>query len=209
MNQQVFKNEGCLRDRDETLTIDSRLANMNVSSIDTRESAETDVNYPSPFAKQSFEHIVVSRRSLSMDLEERDIDGPVVSVPDIQKKLSISLSRSISISRDYPFREPVNDSREPEEQNYCDFRQDNSEERTSTTNRATQDVLKQILPHDLFLLGLLSPIWGSRICSPDHRCTFSFGLDFFQMLPPMRAENTQCCISGFVPSLDGSKVSHM
>lgn len=138
MNQQALKNESCLRDQDETLTID-RLANMNVSSIDTRESAETNVNYPSPFSKQSFEHIVVSRRSLSMDLEDRDIDSPVVAVSELQKKLSISLSRSISISRDYPFRE-VSDSREQNEQNHCDFRQDRNEERSSATNRATQDI---------------------------------------------------------------------
>jgi hypothetical protein len=126
MNRQVFRNNDCHRDQGDTQCLDSRLANLNVSSLDTSDGSKISLKHLSPIARYSFEHIV-SNPSRSFDIEERED----FEVPVIQKL-------SISFSQEYPFRD-VTDSREPEEEKYCESRGDN-DERTATSPRSSQDI---------------------------------------------------------------------
>jgi hypothetical protein len=129
MDNQVFRsNEPCRRDEpsenDNSLYLD-RLSMMNVSN---HESS----NYLSPHSRYSFENVVSSHCSRSLEIEERE----EFEVPAIPTKLSISFSQ------EYPFREFA-DSREPEEAKDCDERTDCEEPRTAaglTNSRSTQDI---------------------------------------------------------------------
>ena len=130
MNRQVFRsNEQCLRDRGESLCLDSRMANMNVSSVDACDGSTISTRFLSPSEKSSFDHIVASHRSYSVEIEEReDFEVPVF------RKLSSGRSREI------PFREMAADSRDPEDEDYQQHLRSDNDERTEAVGTQSQDV---------------------------------------------------------------------
>ena len=130
MDRQVFRsNEQCLRDHVESLCLDSRMANMNVSSVDACHGSTISTRFLSPSEKNSFDHIVTSYRSYSLDIEEReDFEVPVF------RKLSAGRSREI------PFREIAADSRDPEDEEDQNHLRSENDVRTEAVGRQSQDV---------------------------------------------------------------------
>ncbi len=130
MDNQVFRsNEHCQREQGETLCLDRRMASMNVSSVDACDGSTFSSRYLSPSAKCSFDHIVASHRSCSVELQAReDFEIPVF------RKLSGGRSREI------PPRDMAADSRDPEEDEFQQQSREGNDERTEAVSRQRQEI---------------------------------------------------------------------
>ena len=155
MNQVARSNEHCHSDQSDTLCIDSRLANMNVSSIDTCDGIAISASHLHPREQSSFDHIVFSHRSGSIDIEEReDFEVP------------ISQKLSMSFSQDYAFRE-VADSRDPEDDTAGTNHRVGNDERTASVKRNNQDIFispspgAQVGAYETHSTNSTSSLWAS------------------------------------------------
>ncbi len=160
MDQQVFRskrvNTRCNLEQGDTMSLDCRLANMNVSSsVDICDGSNISLNHSSPLSRKSFDHIVASNNMSPFILDrERDLQEI--------KKLSLS------ISREY-FRE-IADSRDPEDDKHCESRLE-LDERTDvvtslTSCRNSQDSF--VSPTARLQTGSFessaNDLWGSMNC---------------------------------------------
>ena len=136
MNRQVFRNEElCRIDQGDSPTINCRLADMQLSSMELFDGSTRSNIHRSPISSSSFDHIIISRHSKSID-EGRDS----FEIPELRKNLSFVLCR------DYPSREVV-DSRDPEDDQNCDSREDD-DERTETIASLTSSTSRN--PRNVF-----------------------------------------------------------
>lgn len=171
MNRQVFRNsnEHCRRDQQlDTICLD-RLANMNVSSIDTCDSATMSLSQKlSPSGRRSsIEQLMsfdrVKSRSLETDEREDSFAIPIIS------KLSECFHQ------DYPFRDIATDSRDPEEELETNFRSDDDQQRTAATKMSSKRNTRN--NQDIFISSTPRAKTGSREWSRESSQTASGNAD--------------------------------
>ncbi len=137
MNRQIFRStEHGLGDSGESICIDRRMASL---SVDACEGSAFSLRRLPAGAKSSFDHIISSHRSYSVDVEEREDFG----IP-VFRKLSASRSREI------PFRDIATDSRDPENEEELEHSRADNDERTeaasASVNRLNQDIFNSRSP---------------------------------------------------------------